>query len=171
MFELSPEINSIEKGSVWCFIADRAFDAQEAAYISNSLELFIGSWTSHERKMMATFQLLDNQALLVVQNAAAADVSGCGKDKLIQHMTQLGNEMQIDFFCRDVVCVQAATQTELIFCRLEALEENIQKGEIAFSDLLLNTSIGTVAQLKSDLWIPLDQSWVARYISIDLGQV
>ncbi len=170
-FELNADITQINNGKVWFFTCDRKLQNTENDQVNARLTAFIDQWTSHEQKVIAFFQSIGQQIWIVAQNGDLSEVSGCGIDKLVHFMTELGSEFGVDFFTRDVIAINAQSNDEILFCKVDQLKTKMLAKEITFSDLLLNSSIGQVKQLKTDLWIPLDKSWVASYIRMNFGQI
>ncbi len=88
---------------IWVFQADKQLSESDKHFLSQTLDLFFPTWTSHEKHMKATHAVLYNHILIVALDQTLAGASGCGIDKLMYVVRKAGESLQIDFFNRNKI--------------------------------------------------------------------
>jgi len=151
---------------LWIYIADRAFSNTEIDQVQLKLNTFTNSWTAHEVQLQAGASILWNQVVVIAVNEAFHGISGCGIDKSVQLMKDLGKELQVNFFNRFLAFVKLG-DTYVTLDKL-GLQQAIDKGEVDENSLVLNPLAQTIGQFAENNFIPLHSFWMAPQLKFSV---
>lgn len=145
---------------VWIYAAHRDLTQIEVAEIHESLNQFLKEWSSHGKNMDAASLIEFDRIVVIAVDESAAMASGCGIDKSVRFMQDLGAKWNIDFFKR--------TQTfyfEGDLIRSKELNEfwAMKKAGLLLDEtLILDNAIKTLGEFKNKWKIPFSKSWHAE---------
>lgn len=144
---------------VWVYAANRALDSQEVLAIQSKLDAFTQSWTAHEMPMNALGQVLHNQIVVIALDETQHSISGCGIDKSVKLMKDLGTAFQVNFFDRMQVLVKSSdglqTHTK------QSLQAAIEAGEVDENTLVLNPIVSNLGDFLNKGFVKLSHFWLA----------
>ncbi len=154
-FELMPD-----HARVWIYQADRFFNSEEQELIAKLTTNFIQQWSSHGAAMDASFSLLFRRVLVIAANEDDAQASGCGIDKSVHFVKDLGVKMGVDFFQRTVVLYQRNDEwLEAPMHQFWAMRKALV---IDDKTPVLDTTVRNLIQLRSEIVKPFISSWHAE---------
>ncbi len=146
---------------VWIYTASRPLTDAEADFTRQQLTAFVRSWTAHNQALLAKYELVDHQFLLLVVDETQAGASGCSIDKSVHFLEQLGQHLGLDWFERmrfgwvdDEGQIQVTDRSE--FANLRGI------GVINDGTLVVNTLVQKRGDLADQWLIPYRQSWHRR---------
>ena len=139
---------------VWVFQTTDDLSAQPT--LAAELDAFIDQWTSHGANVLGAWQLMHGHFLIISAHEPASGVSGCSRDKLMHALQDIGNRLNINFF--DRLQVGLLHDGRVQFVPLAEVKRNfaIYSG-FQYFDL----SINTLAQIREDWPMPVQNSWLA----------
>jgi hypothetical protein len=154
-FELMPD-----HARVWIYHADRFLSPDEEALITKLTTDFIQQWSSHGAAMDASFSIFFQRIVVITANEDDAQASGCGIDKSVHFMKDLGGKLGVDFFQRTAVLFQQnnewrGAQMHEFWGMRKALIVNDETS-------VVDTTIRTFGQLKREFVKPFKLSWHAE---------
>jgi hypothetical protein len=146
-------------------------DAKEKEVIKAETELFLNGWQSHGADMDAAFQIYFDRFLVVSLDEASAGASGCGIDKLFQHIKKLEQLLGINFFDRltiyyinDEVKSLSEIQPETIIQQTHF--SAVDKSDIKPTASIFDNTVETKEALET-LWLkPVMNSWLAPHLPL-----
>src|SRR3989304_293886 len=151
---LNPEITPFndlpDESRVWIYQSDRLFTPEDLEIITKRSNEFFPAWTSHEKKMEASVEILYGLFIVIAVNEKTAPPSGCGIDKSIKFIQSLESELKASLLNRtNVIYVnQIDDDTErLIICSITEFEEKCKSGIIIKDTLVFNNMVNTLGQL------------------------
>lgn len=157
------------QSKIWIYQSNRPLLAKELSYIEGETEDFLGKWQSHGADMYASYKIMFNRFLIVCLDETNAGASGCGIDKLFNHIKKLELKLQNSFFDRLVVYYT----NKQGYIGLENLHEEdinqthistISKSNINNNTHFFDNTITTKGELE-DKWLCLvSQSWITNYL-------
>jgi hypothetical protein len=142
---------------VWIYQANRFLNESESKQIDEAIQAFIDRWSSHGQQMDASAAIMNDRLVVIAADEAQAAASGCGIDKSVQWMKELGSLMGIDFFQR----------TQVLFYENEELKEAplhqfwaMRKAGLVGDDtLIFDNTVKNLAELRSSWKVPFSRSW------------
>lgn len=144
---------------IWVYGSNRKFTSDESLAIQEKLNGFTASWTSHDMPMKAESIVLYNQVVVIALDEQVNSISGCGIDKSVQVMKDLGTAFQANFFDRMLVYVR--TENDLKAYTKAALQEAINLGEVDEDSLVLNSLVRNLGEFEQSGFVRLSTFWMA----------
>lgn len=151
---------------LWIYTADRTLTASEVSEIQMKLGAFAQGWTAHDVQLQAGTSILWNQVVLIAVNEALHGISGCGIDKSVKVMKNLGEAYQINFFNRFLTLVKSGES--LLTFNKNDLQQAIDKGEVDEDSLVLNSLAQTLGQFAENNFIPIHSFWMAPQLNFSV---
>lgn len=150
------------QAKLWIYAADREFTSIEEAAIASAIEAFKSNWTAHEIPLTSFGGVFYHRIILLAVDENTHPISGCGIDKSVQLIKNLGQQYQIDFFNRFQVFV---LQNEKLTGFYKAsLQEAIDKGAISENTLVFNSLVQNGQDLIEKGFVPLENHWLAKQL-------
>lgn len=148
---------------LWFYVSDRALSSADQAVCRERLDDFLPRWTAHNRSLKAFGGVLFDRILAIAVDETQAGASGCGIDKSVHFVEELGAALGIDFFDRTTVGL-ASSASGLEFLPFQKAAERLRNDEASSGALLLDTTVLTKADFESDFLKPVSKSWLARFV-------
>lgn len=151
-------INDMRDDSrVWIYQANRQLTSDETQLALTKAQEFITSWDSHGATMDAAIAVYHNRILVIAANEAQAQASGCGIDKSVRFVQELGKTLGIDFFQRTQVLFRENDNlTEKPIHEFWAMRK---AGIINDNTIVLDNTVKTVGDLRNSWEVPFSKSW------------
>lgn len=152
--ELSPE------SRIWIYQANRNLSPEEVISIEEKAVGFIDEWTSHGQNMTASVEIFHNRFLIVAADEEKASASGCGIDKSVRFVQNMGTILGVDFFRRTLILYRKAksiAESEIhVFWAL-------RKAEVINDEtIVFDNTIRKVSDLEKKWEVPFSESWHAE---------
>jgi hypothetical protein len=146
-----------DNARVWLYQASRYLSESEIDLLEAGVTSFLSEWTSHGVSMDAAFEIAHNRILVIAADESKA--SGCGIDKSVKCIQDLGNRLGIDFFQRTVV----------LFMKNEEWRESqlhefwgLRKALIVNDETqVLDTTVRSVGEYRAGFQKSFSRSWHA----------
>lgn len=149
-----------DEARVWLYQANRFLSADEVAHIETKSNGFLANWTSHGAAMDAAIGIVHNRILVVAADEQKSLASGCGIDKSVRFVQELSETMGIDFFQRTTVLYHTGEAwNEAVLHHFWAMRKALL---VSDDTLVLDTTVRTIGQFRSELEKPFSRSWHAE---------
>jgi hypothetical protein len=147
---------------LWIYQADRKFSSEEKAIIESKLKLFTDEWAAHGQALRSSFQIAYDQFIILAADEAVQSASGCSIDDSVRFVQEIGSQLEVDFFNRNLIAFKEASGIRLI--RLTELKQKLAEGVWSANSLMFNNLVSQKSALETDWVIPSSSSWLSRYI-------
>ncbi|HTL80139.1 MAG TPA: ABC transporter ATPase [Bacteroidia bacterium] len=147
----------------WIYQSNRDLTDIEVAEIKKKAAMFLIDWNSHGNVMMASIDVLHNRFVVVLADEEAARASGCGIDKSVRFVQQLGEDYHIDFFDRMLVSYRD-TAGKIRQVKLQVFEQMMEKKELSGDTIVFNNLVATKEEMMSKWEVPVKKSWHSRMV-------
>lgn len=147
---------------IWIYQADRQISADEQSIASEALTNFCTRWTAHSKALKATFTIFYDRFVVLAVDENAHQASGCSIDSSVHFITQLGNQLNINFLDRSQVAF--LIDEKIVTYSLPDIREKITSGKIQADDLVFNNNILVKNELNTSWLVPVKQSWAKKYL-------
>ncbi|MCG9880524.1 MAG: hypothetical protein MH472_07995 [Bacteroidia bacterium] len=144
---------------VWVYAADRTLENTEVEFAHEQLQAFVKSWTAHEMPMDAQTFIFHNQIIVIALNESVHTISGCGIDKSVKLMKELGEKLQINFFDRMLILIKEGEQLHKY--TKQSLQESLDAGKLNEDSLVWNPTCTNVGDFLSKSFVKLSDFWMA----------
>ncbi|MBX2897475.1 MAG: hypothetical protein KF763_18680 [Cyclobacteriaceae bacterium] len=157
-----PFENLPDESRVWIYTGSRAFTEKETEIITALLHAFCEQWVAHSHPLQSSFQILENQFVVLAVNEDFHNPSGCSIDSSVGVLRKIQETTGIDLLDRSRVPFIINQKIELI--PLAHLRVQFQQGILQAETLTFNTLAETKGQLEH--WkLPAESTWLAKYLS------
>lgn len=146
---------------LWVYAAPRPFSAAEIATIKSAAPAFIDNWSTHGTPLQASFDVLENQFLLMAVDEGVQTASGCSIDSSVGFVR--GLEQQFGLSLTDRSLVYFLIGGEVKTFPLTELKQQVTQGNLSPETKLINTLVATKEELTQKWLIPAGDSWLKRY--------
>jgi hypothetical protein len=147
------------ESKIWVYAANRTLTTQEVLAVETSLQVFTQSWTAHEMPMRAASVVLYNQIVVIALDETQHSISGCGIDKSVKLMKDLGEQLKVNFFNRmQVLCL--FSETLQIFDK-HSLQLAINAGEVDANTQVWNPVVANLGEFLNKGFVKLSDFWMA----------
>jgi hypothetical protein len=147
---------------LWIYQADRTLTAQEVSLVEKSLQHLCTSWQAHGNDLRTSFKVLHQQFILLAVDESMAGASGCSIDGSVRSLKEIQQQTGIDFFDRTRVAFLEGS--EVITFKLSELKELFSTGRLSGNSITFNNAITIKAQLDHQWKIPVEKSWLVKYL-------
>jgi hypothetical protein len=150
-----------EYARVWVYQADQKFTETAEKLIRERLVRFCEGWNTHGNLMPASFEIIENQLLVLAVDESRLGASGCSIDSSVKALRELESLLQINLTDQGKISLKKPTG-ELRVIPALGVKSRVNSGEIDAETAVINPLIQTKADLKN-LWQPVRNSWLSRY--------
>ncbi len=143
---------------VWVYQSNRAFTANEAAFIAEKVKTFVTQWTAHKMEIAGDGALLHNRFIVLMADEAEVGVSGCSVDSSVHFIRSIGSEFNVNFF--DRWCIAYLQDGDVHSCSRAAFEKLVEEGTITDETIVFNNLVATKADLETKWQVAYKDSWL-----------
>jgi hypothetical protein len=148
---------------VWIYQGSRPFTSQEEGLVSKALKVFCEQWNAHGQALKSSFRIEKNQFVIMSVDEDFHNPSGCSIDSSVGVLRQIHAATGVDLLDRSRVAFYLDDKVTLI--PVSEVKVNFTSGRLQASTLTFNTLASTKAEWESKWQIPVEKSWMAKYLS------
>lgn len=156
--------NFTPQSRVWVYASDRMLNLEEIAWLETQLKNFTQGWTAHEMPLKAAAAVLHKHFVVLMVDENVHPVSGCGIDKSVKLMKEVGEKLGINFFNR--LAIQVAMGDEIKVMDFQQLKMEIESQSISLDAKVFNNLVQSKEELEQSWLLPIRQSWVGKRLSL-----
>ena len=108
--------------------------------------------------------------VVIALDESQADISGCGIDKSVAWIKQIGEELKIDFFNRTQIEMQMEDKSFKIVNKAEIVEL-LKNNSINPNTFFTNKNINNLGSFKQSFYVKLEETWFYPQITSMAMQV
>ncbi|WP_192348073.1 hypothetical protein [Algoriphagus sp. Y33] len=150
-----------EDSRVWIYQAARRFSGHEKELIASKLSIFCDGWNTHGNRMPTSFEILDDQILVLAVDESGLGASGCSIDSSVRTLRELEDEIENNITDQGKVTFKSISGEISVVSAL-GIKSKVTSGEIGFQTLVINPQVQSKKDLES-VWILAGNSWLSRY--------
>ena len=149
-------------GRIWIYTSKRKLSIPEVEKITAKVKSFCEGWAAHGSSLKSDFKIFNDQFLVLAVDEDFEAASGCSIDSSVQVFREIDQAYNLDLFNRLNLGFLIADQVKII--RLAELNTAHQQGQIDSNSILIDNTISTLDQLRTDWHKPLSKSWAANKV-------
>jgi hypothetical protein len=150
-----------ENSRVWVYQADHKFSDTEEKLVRDRMTRFCEGWNTHGNLMPTSFDLVENQILILAVDESNLGASGCSIDSSVRTLRELENLLQANLTDQGKISLKKSTGEMKVIPAL-GVKSRVVSGEIDLETEVINPTIRIKADLKN-LWQPVRNSWLNKY--------
>ncbi len=147
---------------IWIYTLSKELTKEQLENFKIKCHEFVNSWTAHDVKLEASFELVNNRLLIFKVNEDSYNASGCSIDKQVRFIKEQEQLFNIELLNRMLVAYEQ--NSELQITNQSKIKELLLAGEITKNTLIYNNTITSSNALASAWKVPLSQTWLSKYV-------
>ena len=147
---------------VWVYMSDRKFKADEEDFVGQKLSDFTEKWAAHGTPLSASFEIRNNQFVVLAVDDRVMGPSGCSIDSSVKVMKSIQEHIGVDFFNRNLIPLQL--DGEIVIIERKHLKKNLDAGVWNGLTLTFNVLAASLGELQSSWLIETERSWLKTYL-------
>jgi hypothetical protein len=146
---------------IWVYQPERAFSSQEKELISTSLKKFCEGWNTHGNLMPTSFQILEEQFIVLGVDESSLGASGCSIDSSVRTLRELENALNVNLTDQGKVSFKNNEGQVAVYPAL-GIKSRVLSGEIDQKTLVFNPLVKNKKDLEK-VWISANESCLNKY--------
>ncbi|SHO63815.1 hypothetical protein [Algoriphagus zhangzhouensis] len=150
-----------ESSRVWLYQSERKFRPEEQSFIAEKLSKFCEGWNVHGNPLPTSFEVLDEQIIVLAVDESQAGASGCSIDSSVRTLREIESQLQVDLTNSGKVSFKSSAGSIVVTPAL-GIKSKVLAGDIQEETPIINPMI----QIKADLpniWISAGNSWLNKF--------
>jgi len=148
---------------IWIYQSDRKFSSSEKEILSEALSTFTEQWQVHGQPMKTSFAVLHDQFIVLAADEDFNSASGCSIDGSVRLLKEMGNQLGMDFFNRNLVAFKKEKETILI--PVKDLNKKRIEGTWDENTFVFNNLVSSIETLNKNWIAPAGTTWLKRYLT------
>ena len=144
-------------GRVWIFTSNRKLTTHEADEINAKFDVFCQDWSAHGSQLKASFQIFNNQILVLGADEDFEPASGCSIDRSTAIFQEIDQTLQIDLFNRMNLAFQE--NDEIVIVRMADIQSAYDLKKITDSSIFFDNSLNSLHDIRTRWKVPFCKSW------------
>tara|TARA_B100000925_G_C21860633_1_gene409819 strand:+ start:18 stop:503 length:486 start_codon:yes stop_codon:yes gene_type:complete len=148
---------------LWIYQSNRTLSNHEKILISEKIEDFLKSWTSHGNDLFCSFKIKYDLFIFIVLDEQQSAATGCSIDKLTAFIRSIENDLSISLLDRLYISYR---QNEVISVeKLNDFKDKILKEKITNNTIVFNNLITHKKDLLENWEVPVSKSWHLKLLT------
>jgi len=144
-------------GRVWIFTSNRKLTTREVDEINAKFDVFCKDWSAHGSQLKASFQIFNNQILVLGADEDFEPASGCSIDRSTAIFQEIDQTLQIDLFNR--LNLAFKENGEIVIVRMADIQSAYDLKKITDSSTFFDNSVNTLQDIRTRWKVPFSKSW------------
>lgn len=149
-----------DQANIWIYQADRELSPIDTNTILEQVKLFLESWSSHGRPLLASAQIRNNYFLILGVEKPDFELSCCTTDSAIQLLHQIKAATSINFLNRNKIIIKDVNKYSVL--SLREVKEKLKEGSISPDMFTFDNTITHKQELETAWLIPVKEAWFSR---------
>lgn len=150
-----------EYSRVWVYQADQKFSESDVKVLRDRMKSFCEGWNTHGNLMPTSFDVVENQILILAVDESNLGASGCSIDSSVRTLRELETTLNINLTDQGKISLKKPTGDVNVIPAL-GVKSRVTSGEIDMQTEVINPTIRVKADLQN-LWQPVRNSWLNKY--------
>lgn len=150
-----------ESSRVWLYQSERKLRPDEVDFIVDKLTGFCKGWNVHGNPLPTSFEILDQQIIVLAVDESQAGASGCSIDSSVRTLREIETQLQVDLTNSGKVSFKSVEGSIKVAPAL-GIKSKVLAGEIQAETPIINPMIQTKADLSA-IWISAGNSWLNKF--------
>ena len=148
---------------IWIYTLSKELTNEKLADFKIKCLEFVNSWTAHDVKLDASYELVNNRLLIFKVNEESYNASGCSIDKQVRFIKEQEQVLHIELLNRMLVAYEQ--NSELQITHQSKIKELVLSGDITKDTLIYDNTITSSDSLLLAWKVPLYKTWLSKYIT------
>ena len=152
-----------DESKIWIYQAERALSETEIRLITPLFLSFCENWTAHNNQLKASFEIIQNQFIVLAVDESLNTASGCSIDKSVAFLKSISEQLGISLFERmKMAYLKNETLSTIHYNDIQkAFEDGLINEETPF----YNNNVQSLGEYRKSFLSPLKNHWLYSKIS------
>lgn len=152
-----------DESKIWVYQAERALSETEISLITPLFRSFCENWTAHNNQLKASFEIIQNQFIVLAVDESLNTASGCSIDKSVAFLKSISEQLGISLFERmKMAYLKNETLSTIHYNDIQkAFEDGLINEETPF----YNNNVQSLGEYRNSFLSPLKNHWLYSKIS------
>lgn len=152
-----------DESKIWIYQAERALSETEISLITPLFRSFCENWTAHNNQLKASFEIIQNQFIVLAVDESLNTASGCSIDKSVAFLKSISEQLGISLFERmKMAYLKNETLSTIHYNDIQkAFEDGLINEETPF----YNNNVQSLGEYRNSFLSPLKNHWLYSKIS------
>lgn len=150
-----------EYSRVWVYQADQKLSEADEKLVRDRMRSFCEGWNTHGNLMPTSFDLVENQILILAVDESNLGASGCSIDSSVRTLRELEKAININLTDQGKISLKKPSGEMNVIPAL-GVKSRVTSGEINLHTEVINPMVRVKADLQN-LWQPVRNSWLNKY--------
>lgn len=151
-----------ETSRLWIYQADRELTDAELDRCMQELDVFMGEWNTHGKKLQAGYAIRYNRFIILAVDEDQQYASGCSIDSSVKIMKALSAEFNTDFFNRTTIVYKSGG--DVVSLPMIDFQDQLAEGKLNADTVVFNNLIQKKAELDANWETTVTNSWHAQLL-------
>ncbi len=133
---------------LWIYVANQKLTLNIVQDLEANLQSFIGAWSSHGRTVLADFQIVDQQIVILSAFVEQGEISGCGIDKSLHVLEQFAEKNGFEWLGHLSIMYRDESGHLHIVSRAQ-FRALAKEGVVTEATVVLDSSISSLSELRN----------------------
>ena len=149
---------------VWIYIGDRKMTANEKNDLVGKIEPFLSRWKSEGKEFKSSYEILEDQILVVGGVSEGFALSGCTMDALKKTVLKWDEALLLNLTVVPKFCYRG---DKSIVCRNQAeFKDDIRKGLVNEKTKVFDNTILSMEEYRKGIEFPIQKCWHYRLLEL-----
>lgn len=154
---------------VWIFICDNKLSVSKKEELINKIEPFLSRWKSEGKEFKSSYELLEDQILVVGGVSEGFALSGCTMDALKKTVQKWDETLSQNMTVIPKFCYRGNGS---IVCRNQTeFKADIQKGVVNEKTQVFDNTILSMEDYRKGIEFPIQKCWHHRVLELTLKKI
>lgn len=152
-----------DESKIWIYQAERALSETEISLITPLFRSFCENWTAHNNQLKASFEIIQNQFIVLAVDESLNTASGCSIDKSVAFLKSISEQLGISLFER---MKMAYLKNEILSTiHYNDIQKAFEDGLINEETPFYNNNVQSLGEYRNSFLSPLKNHWLYSKIS------
>lgn len=151
---------------IWIYQSNRKFSVEELEFIQKNLESFCDQWAAHGTPIKSSIKIFYDQFIVLAADESFTAASGCSIDTTLRLFQELETKLGCTLLDRTAIAFLEQEEVKL-YSQREA-KEMFTSGILNKSSLAFNNVVSLKSDLKDKWLVPVENSWIGRFLPKDI---
>jgi len=148
---------------IWIYTLSKKLTNEQLTDFKIKCLEFVNSWTAHDVKLDATYELVNDRLLIFKVNEDSYNASGCSIDKQVRFIKEQEKVLNIEMLNRMLVAYEQ--NSELLIAHQSKIKELVLSGDITKDTLIYDNTITSSNSISLAWKVPLYKTWLSKYVT------
>ena len=151
---------------VWIYQSRESIPQDIIPHVQLDIDQFCQQWLSHGSQVTGQGNVFFDHFIVLIADAQS-HVSGCSIDSSVAFIRQIESKYGLNLFNRtDVNVFENET---VVTYDLNEFRQQLQQGNLTGQSMVFDHTIQTLQELQSSWIKPVAQTWMKRFLPVEVG--